>query len=165
LSYKIRVEKLKSLRAAFFYSFTENPEEDAWINTFKFLKNRKLLKNYSNIRVFGRNIYPTEDPEPHGYAYYITINSDFQIENDCYVTIIPGGLYTILPCRGFEELSNDWSKLWKWVENSNYKYIGETKSELGFELGYEEILNWYGFFIENKDNDIFINLMIQLCEE
>ena len=164
MSHEIRIERLNSLRVAFFYSFAENPEEDAWQNALIWLKNKKLLENFSDIRVFGRNIYPTEDPEPHGYAYHITISPNFQIEKNLNVSIIPGGLYAILSCKGFEDLIKNWPKLWKWVNNSNYKYIGETKSELGYELGYEEIVNWHEFFIEGKNVEILFNLMIQLFE-
>jgi len=162
---EIRVERLKSLRTAFFYSFSENPEEDAWNKAFIWLENKKFLNDYSKVQIFGRNIYPTENPEPHGYAYYITITPDVKIEKDMNVTIIPGGFYAISSCKGFEELTENWSKLWKWIEKNQYKYIGETKNELGYELGFEELVNWYEFFIERSDKQIRFNLMVQLFEE
>ena len=165
MSDEIQVERVKSLRTAFFYSLSENPEEEAWKNAFTWLKNKYLLNDYSKVRVFGRNIYPTENTEPHGYAYYFTIAPEIQIEKNQKIYILPGGFYAILPCRGFVELSKNWPNMWEWVKISNYKYIGETKSELGYELGYEEIVNWYEFFIEKSDMQIHFNLMIQLFEE
>ncbi|MFX1274767.1 MAG: GyrI-like domain-containing protein [Promethearchaeota archaeon] len=165
MSDNIKVKNIKSIRTAVFYSFSESPEEDAWEKAEKWLEKKDLLKKKSNIRVFGRNIYPTENPEPHGYGYYITVTPDIEIEKDINITIIPGGLYAITKCEGFEELVQEWPNIWKWVEESDYKYIGETKSDLGFELGLEEHINWREFLIDKSESNIIFNLMIQLYEE
>jgi DNA gyrase inhibitor GyrI len=160
----IRVETLRSMRAAYFYSFSENPEEDAWKKMESWAINLGLFKKESKIRIFGRNIYPTENPEPHGYGYFLTITPDIKIEKEISIRFVPGGLYAVARCEGFEEIGKKWELLWKWVNQSKYKYIGETKSEFGFELGFEEHLNWYPFMVEKSTKTPIIDLMLQLWE-
>lgn len=165
MSERIRLEKLKSMRVAYFYSFSEAPEEDAWQKMEIWAKEKGLFKKPSNIRIFGRNVYPTENPEPHGYNYYITISPDIKMDKEVSVSIIPGGLYAVSRCEGFEEISGTWAGLWKWVNESKYKYIGETKGELGFELGLEEHLNWYPVMVEKSESKLIFDFMLQLWEE
>lgn len=165
MSEKVRLEKLKSMRVAYFHSFSETPEEDAWQKMEIWAKEKGLLKNQSKVRIFGRNIYPTENPEPHGYNYYITISPDIKVDKEVFVSIIPGGLYAISRCEGFEEISGTWESLWKWVNESEYKYIGEIKGELGYELGLEEHLNWYPVMVEKIETKLIFDFMLQLWEE
>ena len=68
-------------------------------------------------------------------------------------------------CNSPEEMSIVWPELWKWVENSEYQYIGETKGEYGFELGFEEYLNWYYTFFEKTKSNMIFDLMLQLREK
>ncbi|MFX0056809.1 MAG: effector binding domain-containing protein [Candidatus Hodarchaeota archaeon] len=165
MSENIRIVQLKSMRAAYFYAFSEAPEEDSWKKMEFWAINSGLFKKSSKSRIFGRNIYPTENPEPHGYSYYITITPEIKVDKEIFIRIIPGGLYALSRCEGFEEMSNRWAGLWKWVNSSKYKYIGETKSEVGFELGFEEHLNWYPFMVEKSEKTMIFDLMLQLWEE
>jgi DNA gyrase inhibitor GyrI len=165
MSEKIKLERIKSMRVAYFHEFSENPEEDAWIKLESWAKEKGLLEENSNTRIFGRNTYPTENPEPHGYGYFITITPEIKTEKDIFIRIIPGGLYAVLKCEGLEKLGESWGNLWKWVNESEYKYIGETKGENGFELGYEEHLNWYPIMVKKREEKFVFNLMIQLWEE
>jgi AraC family transcriptional regulator len=165
MSNDIRVEELKSMRTAYFYAFSETPEKDAWKKMESWAKNTELFKESSNTRIFGRNIYPTENPEPYGYGYFMTITPDTKTKKDLFIRIIPGGLYAVSKCVGFEEISKKWDELWKWVNESKYKYIGETKGEIGFELGFEEHLNWYPFMVEKSEKKPIFKLMLQLWEK
>ena len=45
---------------------------------------------------WSRNTYPTNDPEPHGYEYFLTVGLDVVVEGDVDVKEIPGGLYAVL---------------------------------------------------------------------
>ncbi|MFW9938838.1 MAG: GyrI-like domain-containing protein [Candidatus Thorarchaeota archaeon] len=164
MSENIKLERLKSMRAVYFYALSDTPEEDAWKKAESWAKNSGLFKTSKKPRIFGRNIYPTENPEPHGYGYFITITPDTKIEKAISIRIIPGGLYAVARCEGFEEIGKQWELLWKWVNQSKYKYIGETKSEYGFELGFEEHLNWYPFMVEKSTKTPIFDLMLQLCE-
>jgi len=165
LSENIRLERLKSMRATYFYAFSETPEEDAWKKLESWATTSGLFKKSSKSRIFGRNVYPTENPEPHGYGYFLTITPETKIEKDISIHIIPGGLYAVTRCEGFEEIGKSWEILWKWVNKSKYKYIGETKGEFGFELGFEEHLNWYPFMLEKSAKTPIFDLILQLWEE
>lgn len=162
---KVRLKKLEDMRAAFFYSLSNTPEEDAWNKVESWAKERGFLQIDSSIRIFGRNIYPTENPEPHGYGIYITIPPNTKVESEVPVRLIPGGLYAVVKCNGVEEMSIKWPGLWNWVENSEYQYIGETKGEHGFELGFEEYINWYSTLVGKSESKMLFDLMLQLREK
>ena len=162
---EVRLKRLVAMRAVFFHSFSSTPEEDAWNRAESWAKEKGLLQVDSSIRIFGRNIYPTENPEPHGYGIYVTILPNIKAEDEIPVRSIPGGLYAVAKCNGPEEMSIMWPALWKWVENSEYQYVGETKGEYGFELGFEEYLNWYSAIVDKSESIMLFDLMLQLREE
>ncbi len=161
----IKLEKSNTMRAAFFYEFSKAPEEDSWKKAYVWAEKKGLLKKYKETRIFGKNIYPTENPEPHGYGFYVTITPDIKFESNIIVRLIPGGLYAVVRCEGFEQMGLAWPMLWDWVKNSEYEYIGETKEEYGYELGLEEHINWYATLVEKSENNYIFNLMIQLWEK
>ena len=161
----VRIEEIEPMRAAFFHSLSNTPEEDSWNKAESWAREKKLLLVDSRIQIFGRNIYPTEKPEPHGYGIYITLPPNFELESEIQERSIPGGLYALAKCNGLEEMSIKWPELWKWVENSDYHYIGETKGEYGFELGFEEYLNWHSSLIVKTECNIIFDLILQLKEK
>ena len=162
---KVSLKELDTMHAAFFHSLSNTPEEDAWSKAESWAKKKGLLLADSSIRIFGRNIYPTKNPEPHGYGIYITIPPNTKVEGDIPVRSIPGGLYAVAKCDRVEEMSIKWPGLWKWVENSEYQYIGETKGEHGFELGFEEYINWYSTLVSKSESKMLFDLMLQLREK
>ena len=85
----VKLEKLESMRAVFFHASSNTPEEDAWSKAEAWVKNKGILNSDSNIRIFGRNTYPTENPEPHGYGIYITIPPNTKVESEIPVRSIP----------------------------------------------------------------------------
>jgi len=162
---KIRLERLKTMRTTYFHALSNTPEEDAWKKAEIWANERGLLEKDSTIRIFGRNIYPTTNPEPHGYGFFIKITPDLKVENEISIRLIPGGFYAAARCEGLEQIGLVWSELWKWIANSKYQYIGMTKGEYGFELGFEEHVNWYSVLIEKSEKKIIFDLMLQLWEE
>ncbi|MFX1296122.1 MAG: GyrI-like domain-containing protein [Promethearchaeota archaeon] len=162
---KIKLERVKSLRAAYFHALSKAPEYDAWKKAESWAKEKGLLKKDSGARIFGRNTYPTKNPEPHGYGYFITITPNITINEDISVRIIPGGLYAMSRCEGVEQIGETWATLWKWVDESEYEFIGEIKGEFGYELGFEEHLNWHPNMVEKSEKKLIFNLMLQLCEK
>ncbi|GAH38481.1 unnamed protein product, partial [marine sediment metagenome] len=157
---KVSLKELDTMRAAFFHSLSNTPEEDAWSKAESWGKKKGLLLEDSSVRIFGRNIYPTENPEPHGYGIYVTVQPITRVELEIPVRSIPKGLYAVVKCNGVEEMSFKWPELWKWVENSEYQYIGETKGEYGFELGFEEYLNWHSTLVEKSESKMIFDLML-----
>ena len=162
---KIRLEKIKTVRATYFHVLSDNPEEDAWKKAGKWAEEKGLLEKESKLRIFGRKTYPTKNPEPHGYGFFLTITPDIKVEKDISIRLIPGGLYAVVRCEGLEQLVATWPELWKWVGKSEYKYIGETKGDNGYELGFEEHINWYSTLIEKSEEKFIFDLMLQLWEE
>ncbi|MGB5911935.1 MAG: GyrI-like domain-containing protein [Promethearchaeia archaeon] len=162
---KVKLERVKSMRAAYFHALSESPELDAWKKAESWAKEKELLKKDSDARIFGRNSYPTKNPEPHGYGYFITFTPNISIDEDISIRIIPGGLYAVSRCEGVEEIGETWANLWKWVDESEYEFIGEIKGEFGYELGFEEHLNWYTAMVEKSEKKLTFNLMLQLLEK
>ena len=162
---EVRIKRLDAMRAVFFHSLSNTPEEDAWNRAKSWAEKKGLLQVNSSTRIFGRNIYPTENPEPHGYGIYITVPPKIKEESEILVRSIPGGLYAVVKCEGLEEMSFKWPDLWKWVENSEHQYIGETKGEYGYELGFEEYLNWYSALVEKNTINMIFDLMLQVREK
>lgn len=161
----VKLERVKSMRAVYFHALSEAPEDDAWRKAESWAREMGLLKKDSDVRIFGRNTYPTKDPEPHGYGYFITITPNITINEDISTRIIPGGLYAVSRCEGVEQIGETWAILWNWVDESEYKFIGEIKGEFGYELGFEEHLNWYPAMVEKSENKLIFNLMLQLWEK
>ena len=73
---------------------SDTPEEDADRRIRNWARSKGLLGN-SESRLFGRNTYPTDNPEPHGYEFYLTLTQDIEPERDITPGIIPGGLYVV----------------------------------------------------------------------
>jgi DNA gyrase inhibitor GyrI len=120
-----------------------------------------LMKESGGARLFGRNTYPTDKPEPHGYEFYLTIGPDLEPEGDIEATEIPGGLYAVLRFKNLNRIGEAWEELWKWIKESRYEHVGWKKGEHGWVNGYEEHLNWY----EGKPPTEWIfDLWVQLKE-
>ena len=86
----VRIEEIEPMRAAFFHSLSNTPEEDAWNKAECWAREKGILNKDEGIQIFGRNIYPTENPEPHGYGIYITLPPNTKVKNEISVRSIPG---------------------------------------------------------------------------
>ncbi|MHA2408392.1 MAG: GyrI-like domain-containing protein [Candidatus Ranarchaeia archaeon] len=164
MSEQIRLERKNSIPTVYFHALSRTPEEDAWKKAEVWAKKKGLLEKDPMIRIFGRNTYPTEKPEPHGYGYFLAIPPDIEIEPEMTIRKVPEGFYAVLRCEGIEKIGVKWAELWKWVNESKYEHIGETKGEYGFELGFEEHLNWYPVMVEKSESKFIFDLILQLKE-
>jgi DNA gyrase inhibitor GyrI len=156
-SWKITVKKYESLRAIYTYAFTEAPEEDAWKKIQIWAGPKGLLTREKGTRVFGRNTYPTDNPEPHGYELFITVDELIKVDGDIRLGEIPGGLYAVLMSTSLEDMVQAWPFLWSWLEDSEYVFTGWNKEEHGWVNGYEEHLSP---FDGSPPNEWLFNLMI-----
>lgn len=77
--------------------------------------------------MFGRNVYPTDKPEPHGYELYLTIPDEIKPEGDPKMKELPSGLYAVLRFKNLLRIREAWEKLWKWIEESSYEHVGWKK--------------------------------------
>lgn len=68
----IRIERLKTMRAIHTHILTDTPEEDAGRRIRNLARSKGLLEKSEN-RLFGRNAYPTDNPDSHSYEFYMTL--------------------------------------------------------------------------------------------
>jgi len=137
---EVRLERLETTRALYAHSGGENPEEDAMAKVRSWAEPRGLL-DAAGARIFGRNTYPTTNPEPHGYEFYLTVGPDVEDGGGLEICGVPGGLYAVLRFKGLERITEAWGRIHAWVEESEYENIDWVKGEHGWALGYEEHLN------------------------
>lgn len=161
VSIELRIERLALMRAFYVQSQNSNPEEDALNKILNYARTNGV-KNDCNARLFGRNFYPTDQPEPHGYEYYLTTNSESEPNNEVTIKSIPAGLYALNKVKGVFDIPKGWKALLAMVESSGYKQVGVSKQENGWvNAGFEEFVNWR---IEGTPNEWVFNLWLQLRE-
>jgi len=154
---KVRLEELRTMRAAHVHVLSDAPEEDAMKKMIGWAERRGIRE----ARLFGRNTYPTNNPEPHGYEFFLTVGQDVQPEGNIDMVEIHGGLYAVLRFQNLNKIGEAWKKLWGWLEESKREHIGMKKGEYGWVDGYEEHLNWQ----EKKPQTEWIfDLWLQLKE-
>lgn len=156
---EIRIERLETLRVVCVHVLSDNPEEDAGKQIIKWAEARRLHERRLKPRLFGRNIYPTDNPEPHGYEFFLTVTPDIEPEGGVETSEIAGGLYAVLRFTDLNKIREAWQYLWDWIKESEYEHMGWKKSKHGWVNGFEERLNWY----EKKPQTEWIfDLWIQL---
>ena len=52
---KVRLENIKTMRAAYFHALSDTPEEDAMKKAEAWAKSKALLEKDSGLRIFGGN--------------------------------------------------------------------------------------------------------------
>ncbi|MGD6933686.1 MAG: GyrI-like domain-containing protein [Candidatus Bathyarchaeia archaeon] len=161
VSVELKIERFKTIRAANVQSQATNPEEDALEKILEFAKNNGLTCK-QGARLFGRNFYPTSQPEPHGYEYYLTIEEDVKPSSEVVIRNIPEGLYATLRVKGVFEIPKGWNALFSMAEASGYKRVGVLRRVYGWvNAGFEEIVNWQQ---QTNPNEWVVNLWLQLKE-
>ncbi len=158
---KVRLERLETLRAAYAHVFSETPEVDVWKKMEAWAKPNGLLEEGVGARFFGRNTFPTDNPEPHGYELFLTVGPDIESEGDIEIRKIPGGLYAVLRFKNLDKMGEAWKYLWKWMKDSEHEHVGWRKGEHGWHNGFEEHLNW---FEKKPPNEWIFDLWVQLKE-
>lgn len=158
---RVRLERLQPMRAVCAHAFSDTPEEDAWKKIEAWAKPKGLLQREAGTRVFGRNTYPTDNPEPHGYEFYLTVGLGIEPEGDIKIGEIPGGLYAVLRFKDLGKIREAWEQLWNWIKENGYEHVGWKKGEHGWHNGFEEHLNWYE---EKAPGEWVFDLWVQLKE-
>jgi DNA gyrase inhibitor GyrI len=158
---EVRVERFETLRALYTYAFSDTPEEDAEKEIMKMAKTSGLLEKTTEARMFGRNVYPTDKPEPHGYEFYLTVPDEIKPEGDHKMKELPSGLYAVLRFKNLIRIREAWEKIWRWIEESSYEHVGWKKSEHGWVGGFEERIDWQE---ERPHTEWTFDLWVQLKE-
>jgi DNA gyrase inhibitor GyrI len=138
----VRLKRIGAIHAICAYALSDTPEEDAKKKIMAFAKSKSLIDKNSVSRLFGRNTYPTKNPEPHGYEYYLTSETNFEPEEDLEENEIPSGLYAVLRFKNLYKIGAAWTKLLKWIDDSPHEHVGWNKGKHGFVGGFEEHLKW-----------------------
>lgn len=160
-SMEVRKERLDTMRAAYVHVLSDAPEEDAGKRIIKWAETKHLHRKSVKPRLFGRNTYPSNNPEPHGYEYYLTVSPDIEPLDDIETQEIEGGLYGVLRFKNLEKIREAWEYLWNWIKESEYEYVGWKKGKHGWVNGFEEHLNWYE---KKPQNEWIFDLWVQLKE-
>ena len=127
--------------AAHVFSLSESPEEEALTRILEYAKTVRLSPAKS--RLFGRNIYPTDQPEPHGYEYYLTCEDQIKLNSEVGFGAVNGGLYAVLEIKNLFNLTEGWKTLFSWVETNRHIPVGVVKGPHGWvNSAYEEMLEW-----------------------
>ena len=132
----IQIEYQEPLPAIYAHVLSETPEEDVSEIIFNWARENGLLN--IDTRIFGRNTYPTEKPEPHGYQLFMTVKEPIEETETIKNGEIPGGYYAVLKYTSISEMPSSWPALWKWLEESEYTHLGWSKEEFGWASGFEE---------------------------
>ena len=158
---EVLLERLETMCAAYIHALSDTPEKDAGRKMMDWARPKGLLEESVGARLFGRNTYPTDKPEPHGYEFYLTVGPDIEPEGDIEIREIPGGLYAVLRFKNLHHIREAWQHLWTWMKKSEYEYAGLKKGEHGWVNGFEEHVNWR----EGKPQTEWVfNLWVKLKE-
>lgn len=138
---KPQLSHLNPLPAVHVFSLSQSPEEEALTQILEYAKTIHLCRIKS--RLFGRNIYPTHKPEPHGYEYYLTGEDKIKLDNEVGFGEVTGGLYVVLEIKNLFNLPVGWKTLLSWVETNGHTPVGVVKGPHGWvNSAYEELLDW-----------------------
>ncbi len=157
---EIKLERLKPMLAAYTHAQSSTPEEDAQKRIFKYAETNGLLQK--GARLFGRNTYPTDKPEPHGYEYFLTLEKAIEGTDEVAIKEFPGGLYAVLRIKSLFNIAEGWKTLFERVQKSGYEPVGLLKDEHGWiNAAFEEHLNWQD---TKPPSEWVFDLLVQLKE-
>jgi DNA gyrase inhibitor GyrI len=157
-----KLQRLNTLTAAYVHANGLTPEENAFKKIMQHAAAAGLTQSKTS-RLFGRNTYPTQAPEPHGYEYYLTSQKkDAKATEEVQIKEIPTGLYAVLENQKLASLYEGWKQLFTWVKANGYEAVEVNRGDYGwFNSAFEELANWQ----ENKaPNEWIFNLWVQLKE-
>jgi DNA gyrase inhibitor GyrI len=155
-----QLTQLNPLTAAYVYSLSQSPEEETLTKILEYAKTSGLTQK--KLRLFGRNIYPTDKPEPHGYEYYLTSDSTIKTKGEVVTGEVSGGLYAVLEIKNLLSIGEGWQKLFSWVEANGHLPVGVSRGKYGWvNSAFEELLDWHQ---QKPPNEWCFCLWVQIRE-
>ncbi len=155
-----QLQQIKTMAAVHVYSLNQPPEEEALTAALQYAKSNGLTEQTS--RLFGRNIYPTDQPEPHGYEYFLTSDSTIKEKGEVTAEEVPGGLYAVLEIKNLFSIGEGWQKLFSWVKANGHQPVGVSRGKYGWvNSAFEEIVDWQQ---EKPPAEWIMRLYVQLKE-
>ena len=160
--FDVRFEWLHPSKVAYVHASGDNPEEAAMAKILKWADSKGLTGQHE-LSLFGRNTYPTDHPEPHGYEYYLTFNGDFKPEGEIEIKTLPAGLYAVLRFKNLFMIQDAWMRLIKWVQENGHEQVGMSKGAYGWvNSGFEELINWQELKNQKPPTEWLFDLWLQI---
>jgi DNA gyrase inhibitor GyrI len=133
----VRIVELEAMRVASVYAFGDSPETAAWEKLVAWIKQRNLLDQLDNHRIFGfNNPNPSPGSPNYGYEFWITVGPDIEPEEDIRIQEFSGGLYAVTRCEVKGEpyitIPSTWKQLVEWLVDSKYKHASHQWLEEHF---------------------------------
>ncbi len=121
----LKIVKLPELRVISFHvKDSESPEQEAWNMLENWAKPKGIFNQPDIHQIYGfNNPDPTKEQPLYGYEFWITINDDFEVDDELQVKNFDGGLYAVMSCSGVENITPTWIKLVDRVSDSKYKLV------------------------------------------
>jgi DNA gyrase inhibitor GyrI/DNA-binding HxlR family transcriptional regulator len=134
---EFRIVKLPAMRVVSFHAMGEflgDPEPKAGKKLYEWANPKGLYDEPEKHKVFGFNNpdpkydhdkgeFLVNEDNPYGYEFWMTIEEDFEVEDDVVVKNIPEGLFVVKSCTGVNELGDAWKELYMWIKESDkYKF-------------------------------------------
>ncbi|MHA2363467.1 MAG: effector binding domain-containing protein [Candidatus Hodarchaeales archaeon] len=121
---KAKIVQLQSMRIVSFHvTESETPENESWKKLEAWAKPKGLFDNPTKNIIYGfNNPDPTKESKTYGYEFWITLDEDFEVDEEITIKTFSGGLYAVMACRGVENISPTWKKLVDWIKNSKYQF-------------------------------------------
>jgi DNA gyrase inhibitor GyrI len=118
----VRIVQLEPLHVARAHGFGESPEAQAFEKMLAYVGSAGLALDDKTVRWFGfDNPSPSPGSPNYGYDVWVTVGPEARSEGDVKILDFPGGLYGVAPCKGVSNITEVWTQLVGWLENSEYR--------------------------------------------
>lgn len=149
----VRIVRLESMRVAYAKGFGTSPEPEAWEKLLSWAKNKGLIDDIKNHRLFGfNNPEPTPDKPEYGYEQWIKVGPDAEPEGDVQIKEFEGGQYAVVRTK-LSGITESWKDLVAWLTASKhefgpYQYLEEC---LGFKGDIPDLDTEFDLYIPIKE--------------
>ncbi|NLI99173.1 GyrI-like domain-containing protein [bacterium] len=152
----IRIVRLGPMRVAYAKGFGTSPEAEAWNKLLSWAKEKGMLDDTEDFRLFGfNNPEPTPDKPEYGYEQWITVEVDVEPGGDVQIKDFPGGQYAVLRTK-LSSITDSWKSMAEWIKNSEYdfgpyQYLEECLGVTGFEGGGPDLETEFDIYMPIKE--------------
>lgn len=123
----VKIIQLEPFRAASFYGFGTNPEEQAFSALYAWAGPRGYLADPQQHRIFGfNNPNPSTLSPNYGYEVWMTVGPEEEPQEGMRIIEFPGGVYALRRIENITDpgaqLPEAWKQLYLWIEDSAYRF-------------------------------------------
>jgi DNA gyrase inhibitor GyrI len=123
-SINVDIVRLDPMRAASFYGYGTNPEEQAWNKLVEWAGPRGYLGNIAANPICGfNNPNPGAESPKYGYEFLIRVGPESEPEGDMRIVEFLGGAYAVTRCdtEGHPETTvpSRWKMLADWCRENH----------------------------------------------